>query len=388
MDQSLVQHKCVVTFNKIKMDIARPIQCIFKYKFELFSEKEVRTPAMFNVKHGKELQKIPYTCRTNTFIIPSKLKEASIQRCFENQLLDIKVFDLDLQIGNCKVNLNKIYNKESQNPRNRSFLEKLPIISEEATDTKSTIGAIEFLFVLIPEECIKCKHCEKIFKVSGILQHLAKIQKCKDSYSDEEMDVLKKNALKRYKKIKNQTAAERDFENYDPKKRAERHKRTYDSKKRAERYKRTYDKVKRKKQYEKDLSNIEQGEKIERLEEHRNNALKSAIEDESKVRERNRSLLSTTQQDYELWFNKFNKKDIPDEIQTKIKDIECSVVIFHQKFEQEIDKLTEKVDLAKQKYGGKIPFDNVGKDDFKEQSDLILNMYYSFFYGQPVLGSK
>jgi hypothetical protein len=385
MDQSLVQHKCVVTFNTIQIDIARPIQCIFKYKFELFSKKEVRTP-MFNVKPGKELQKIPYTCRRNTFIIPSKFKEVSIQHVLENQLLHIKVFDLDLHIGNCKVNLNRIYNKEYQ--QKRYFLEKLPITNEDETDTKRIIGAIEFSFVLVPEECIKCKQCEMIFKVSGILQHLAKKQKCKDSCSDEEMDALKKNALKRYKQIKNQRNAEREFEKYDPKERAKIHKRTYDAKKRSERHEGTYDKLKRRNKYEKDLNNIEQGEKIERLEEHRNNALKSAIEDESEARERNRYLLSTTQQDYELWVNKFNKKDIPDEIQTKIKDIECSVVNFHQKFEQEIDKLKEKVELAKQKYGGKIPFDDAGKEDFKEQSDVILKMYYSFFYGQPVLGSK
>ena len=381
MDQSLVQHKCVVRFNTIQIDIAKPIQCIFKYKFELFSEKEVRTP-MFIIKPGKELQKIPYACSTKTFIIPSKFKEVSIQQVLEDQLLNIKVFDLDLHIGNCKVNLYRIYNKESE--QKHYFLEKLPITNEDETDTKRIIGAIEFSFGLVPEECVKCKHCGLISKVSGILQHLAKKQKCKDSYSDEEMDALKKNALKRYKQIKNQRNAEREFESYDPKKRAEKHKRSYDAKKRAE----SYDKVKRRNKYEKHLSNIEQGEKIERLQEHRNNALESAMENESKARERNRCLLTNTQQDYQLWFNKFSKKDISDEIKTKLKDIEDSVVIFHQKFEQEIDKLTEKVDLAKQKHGGKIPFDDAGKDDFREQSSVIFDMYYSFFYGQPVLGSK
>ena len=381
MDQSLVQHKCVVRFNTIQIDTARPIQCILNYKFELFSEKEVRTP-MFIVKPGKELQKIPYTCSTNTFIIPSKFKEVSIQHALEYQLLNIKVFDLDLHIGNCKVNLYRIYNKESQ--QKRYFLEKLPITNEDDTDTKRIIGAIEFSFGLVPEECIKCKHCEMIFKVSGILQHLSKKQKCKDSYSDEEMDALKKNALKRYKQIKNQRNAEREFQNYDPKKRAEKHKRSYDAKKRAE----SYDKVKRRNKYEKHLSNIEQGEKIERLQEHRNNALESAMENESKARERNRCLLTNTQQDYQLWFNKFSKKDIPDEIKTKLKDIEDSVVKCYQKFEQEINKLEGRVELAKEKYGGKIPLDDAGKDDFREQSSVIFDMYYSFFYGQPVLGSK
>ena len=382
MDESLVQHKSVVRFNTIQIDIARPIQCIFKYKFELFSKKEVRTP-MFIVKPGKELQKIPYTCCTEkTFIIPSKFKEVNIQHVLENQLLNIKVFDLDLHIGNCKVNLNRIFNKESE--QKRYFLEKLPITNEDETDTKRIIGAIEFSFGLVPEECAKCKRCEMIFKVSGILQHLAKKQKCKDSYSDEEMDALKKNALKRYKQIKNQRNAEREFQNYDPKKRAKKHKLTYDAKKRAEQY----DKVKRRNKYEKHLSNIEQGEKIERLQEHRNNALESAMENESKARERNRCLLTNTQQDYQLWFNKFSKKDIPDEIKTKLKDIEDSAVKFYQKFEQEIDKLEGRVELAKEKYGGKIPLDDAGKDDFREQSSVIFDMYYSFFYGQPVLGSK
>ena len=382
MDESLVQHKSVVRFNTIQIDIARPIQCIFKYKFELFSKKEVRTP-MFIVKPGKELQKIPYTCCTEkTFIIPSKFKEVNIQHVLENQLLNIKVFDLDLHIGNCKVNLSRIFNKESE--QKRYFLEKLPITNEDKTDAKRIIGAVEFSFVLVPEECIKCKHCEKIFKVSGLLQHLAMKQKCKDSCSDEEMDALKKNALKRYKQIKNQRNAEREFQNYDPKKRAKKHKLTYDAKKRAEQY----DKVKRRNKYEKHLSNIEQSEKIERLEEHRNNALKSAMEDESKARERNKRLLSNTQQDYQLWFNKFNKKDIPDEIKTKLKDIEDSVVKFYQKFEQEIDKLKGRVELVKKKYGGKIPLDDAGKREFKEQSYMILEMYNSFFYGQPVLESK
>ena len=112
------------------------------------------------------------------------------------------------------------------------------------------------------------------------------------------------------------------------------------------------------------------------------------MENESKARERNRCLLTNTQQDYQLWFNTFSKKDIPDEIKTKLEDIEDSVVKFYQKFEREIDKLKGRVELAKQKHGGKIPLDDAGKDDFREQSSVIFDMYYSFFYGQPVLGSK
>ena len=110
MDENLVQHKFVVMFQSIKHSLAKPIDCIFKYKYELFSEEEIITAPTFKADPGNEFQEITIGC-SNTFIIHPQIKEASVKNSLENQILHIKVFDQDNHVGNSKVNLNRIYDQ-------------------------------------------------------------------------------------------------------------------------------------------------------------------------------------------------------------------------------------------------------------------------------------
>ena len=255
MDESLVQHKFVVMFQSIKHNLAKPIDCIFKYKYDLFSENEVITTPTFKVDPGNEFQEITKGC-SNTFVIHPNIKAASVKHSLENQILNIKIFDQDQHIGNSKVNLNRVYNEESQKLTNQSFWEELPISNEDTSDIERIVGTIELGFILFTEDHIRCKPCKRIFKLSGILKHIIQTKECQDRYSDEEINVLKQNAIKRRK----QKNVDREFQNYDPKKRAEKHKRTYDS----EKEKKSYNPKQRRMKYIKEKANEEEQAAIEK----------------------------------------------------------------------------------------------------------------------------
>ena len=73
------------------------IDCIFKYKCDLFSENEVITTPTFKVDPGNEFQEITKGC-SNTFVIHPNIKAASVKHSLENQILNIKIFDQDNQM--------------------------------------------------------------------------------------------------------------------------------------------------------------------------------------------------------------------------------------------------------------------------------------------------
>merc|ERR1712228_629288 len=83
---------------------------------------------------------------------------------------------------------------------------------------------------MIVDDCVCCKLCKRIFSKSAVLKHLVQITKCRNMYSDEEMQAFRDESRKR--RNKNQSMIRK----YDTDERSERHKKTYDPTKRAKKY--------------------------------------------------------------------------------------------------------------------------------------------------------
>ena len=227
MDETVQDHKFVISLEEIKLHSTKQIQCTIRYNYKLFSDTEVCT-SIFTINAQEDLpQKIPPS-GFNEYQIHSRIKESEIKDFLKNNPLVIRLFDENTEIGNFSVNLMRLYDKSSDKTKQQSFKEDIPIQEQNYSNNENVgepkiVGKMDCLFVLVKTECIPCKSCNKIFKVSGIQKHLSQRQDCKEGYNDEDIKALKENALKTRKKKQ----AARELQNYDPFKRAEKHQNHY-----------------------------------------------------------------------------------------------------------------------------------------------------------------
>ena len=227
MDETVQDHKFVISLEEIKLHSTEQIQCTIRYNYKLFSDTEVCT-SIFTINPQEDLpQKIP-SSGFNEYQIHSRIKESEIKDFLKNNPLVIRLFDENTEIGNFSVNLMRLYDKSSIKSKQQSFKEDIPIQEQNYSNNENVgepkiIGKMDCLFVLVKTECIPCKSCNKIFKVSGIQKHLSQRQDCKEGYNDGDIEALKENALKTRKKKQ----AARELQNYDPFKRAEKHQNHY-----------------------------------------------------------------------------------------------------------------------------------------------------------------
>ena len=227
MDETVQDHKFVISLEEIKLHSTKQIQCTIRYNYKLFSDTEVCT-SIFTINPQEDLpQKIP-SSGFNEYQIHSRIKESEIKDFLKNNPLVIRLFDENTEIGNFSVNLMRLYDKSSFKSKQQSFKEDIPIQEQNHSNNENVgepkiVGKMDCLFVLVKTECIPCKSCNKIFKVSGIQKHLSQRQDCKEGYNDEDIEALKENALKTRKKKQ----AARELQNYDPFKRAEKHQNHY-----------------------------------------------------------------------------------------------------------------------------------------------------------------
>ena len=92
------------------------------------------------------------------------------------------------------------------------------------------------------DDSIKCKGCPKSFKRHTILKHLSHVKKCKQLYSEDELNDM--NAT--FKKLSAIKKREKMRQNYDSVKRAQKYQKereNYTTKKSHEIYQRNKDKI-------------------------------------------------------------------------------------------------------------------------------------------------
>ena len=66
-EDSIVEHKFVVSLDEIKMDIDQPVECIIKYEYNLFCSYEVRTQPFSLHQEDSNFQAIPSVTLNKTF---------------------------------------------------------------------------------------------------------------------------------------------------------------------------------------------------------------------------------------------------------------------------------------------------------------------------------
>lgn len=230
-DESLFEHTIVVSLEHIKLQINEPALCTVRYKYSLFGSDEFIS-GTFPIKSGtNESQEIPPSGFWEHIIPPQAMNEGDLKTFLKKHPLSIKLFNENTHLGTVTIDLGRVYDPESQLRTQKSFKEYMNIMSTNA-EKVSIIGTMECLLVLVKESCTRCKCCSQIFKYSAIRKHISHSKKCKNTYSDEEMNVLISQSKKRKKEIE----LKRQRYNYDKDKRSEKHKKTYDPEKRKESY--------------------------------------------------------------------------------------------------------------------------------------------------------
>ena len=230
---ALLQYTFVVSLEKIHLKTKKQISCIVNYQYNLFCATEVSTGPECIPYNGDQTYTIPAENGFNMFNISPNLNRSDVEIHFKNYPLNLKVFDLNTHIGNCKVNLTQLFNDKAKtnSKHKRSIKEHFPISNLECNDI---IGTIEGLFALDENECIQCKSCKNVFRIATFLVHVKHKNNanCRAQYSKEEMQVLEMKSLK----MKKQKKSLQQWRKYDPVKRAELHKTTYDSVKRIKQH--------------------------------------------------------------------------------------------------------------------------------------------------------
>ena len=191
-DEPLIEHKMVVICQEIKIHLNEPARCTIRYKYPLFGPNEFVSDT-FPIKPGtNESQKIPPFWEH--IVPPNVMKEGDLKIFLKKHPLSIKLFENDRHLGTVTINLGRVYDPESQKRGQQSFKEYMNILS---TDAGKVIGTIECLLVLVKESCTRCKYCSKIKKNSAIRKHISQSTKCKNAYSEEEMNFLIKESKKK-----------------------------------------------------------------------------------------------------------------------------------------------------------------------------------------------
>ena len=209
----LLEHKFVISLQKIMLNSIKPTRCTLKYHYNLFTEDDVSTEP-FNVDVVEEWVKIPLT-GFNEFTIPRTLKESEVKNYLSKNILVIRLLDETTEIGITSINLLKLYNTQSYKFRQQSIKEEIVIENPE----RNGIGTIECLIVLLTQEYVTCKSCKKDFKRSGLRKHISQRPACEEGYGVDDLQVLKDESDQNNRKRKYKF----EFQNYDPVKRAQNH---------------------------------------------------------------------------------------------------------------------------------------------------------------------
>ena len=127
MDQTVKDHKFVISLEEIKLHSTKQIQCTIRYNYKLFSDTEVCT-SIFSINPEEDLpQKIP-SSGFNEHQIQSMMKESEIKDFLKNNPLVIRLFNENTEIGNFTVNLMRLYDessvKKTNNPSGRTYPSK------------------------------------------------------------------------------------------------------------------------------------------------------------------------------------------------------------------------------------------------------------------------
>ena len=246
-EESLIEHKIVVICQKIKIQLTKSARCTIRYEYPLFGSNEFISDTFPIKPLTNDSQEIPPFWEH--IVPPNLMNEGDLKTFLKNHHLSIKLFEKDTHLGTVTINLARVYDPESQKRNQQSFKEYMNIMS---SDAEKVIGTMECLIVLVKESCTRCKFCSKIKKDSVIRKHIGQSTKCKNAYSEEEMNFL----VNQSKKRKIQMDVTRNREKYDTKKR----KQYYDSKKRSERHKNTYDSKERNIRYQREKEEDEEFE--------------------------------------------------------------------------------------------------------------------------------
>jgi hypothetical protein len=242
----LVESTLVVSLQKVLLNIGKPIDCVLKYSFNHLGDSQKISTQPFSVIPGNT-QNVPASQDScHAFLFPSTKTKEEVQKCLEDTILQIELFDNLVHLGNAKIDLSRLYCDEAQKmlaagkrPDAVFFKDDFQILSTDTFKNEVTIGTLECLTALEEEPCTCCK-CGRVFKNKSLQKHIS-ASDCKKAFSEEEVTVLK-NKSKIQKKMKR---SEKEKSYYDPEKRAKKHIETYDPKKRAEKHKKEYDPIKR-----------------------------------------------------------------------------------------------------------------------------------------------
>ena len=224
------------------MKIDKPADCTIKYSYSMFGTKEFISPEFSITPGSNELQEID--AYWEHIIKPEKMNEADVKIYLGDNPIEFKVFEQDVCLGTVEVNLSKMYEPNPTMVYQYSINENLNIISKN----NHPIGSLDSNFVMLRENCVRCKGCNTINKISTIRKHIGQKKECKRGYSDEDMETLANQLKKRKKEVE----LFRQKKKYDPKMRSEKHEKLYQPEKRAEKHKNKYDQKKRSLVYEKE----------------------------------------------------------------------------------------------------------------------------------------
>ena len=286
-EDSIVEHKFVVSLNEIKLDIEKSVECIIKYEYNLFCSYEVCTQPFSLLQEDSNFQAIPQDCcpQQNFFISTLKLKEH-----LKSYPLKIRVYDKDILLGNSTMELCKVYSPEADKMWfGLRYMGEAAIIGSNDNE----IGRIKFLFVLETQDCIECKYCNEYFKESTIRKHAIHNKKCNIYYTEEDLKFLEEMANKR----RRQRRSQKHKNTYDPDKRSKIHKDTYDPKKQK------HDTIKRREKYIKEKAY----EKVEKETARKETLIKYKDSAEINAKERNQKYFGQTKCEFKDYCERVEK---------------------------------------------------------------------------------
>ena len=321
-EDSIVEHKFVVSLDEIKMDIDQPVECIIKYEYNLFCSYEVRTQPFSLHQEDSNFQAIPRDChpQQNFFISTPKIKDH-----LESYPLKIRVYDKDVLLGNSTLELCKVYSSEADKMWfGLRYMGDAAIIGSNDYE----IGRIKFLFVLETQDCIECKYCNEYFKESAIRKHAIHNKKCNIYYTEEDLKSLEDMANERRRHRRSQ----KHKNTYDPDKRSKIHK---DTKKQK------HDTIKRREKYKK--------EKAKKEEEAREKDIirKDKYDKEKWAKERNQTQFDQTKRQFKTYCQRVEEVlTLSVEAKEEIKKIHLEIEDLFITLDKEIDAVVEEAKNA------------------------------------------
>ena len=342
--ESLVEHKFVVSFDHIKMKIGKAADCNIKYSYSIFGTKEFISPEFSIAPGNDEFQEID--AYWEHIIKAEEMNGGQLKKFLDDNPMEIKVFEQNAHLGTVAINLSKLYEPNSTMVYQDSIKENLNIISEK----NHPIGSLDCLFILLRENCVRCKVCNKINKESSIRKHIGQKKECKRGYSEEDMKTL----ISQSKKRKNEVEVSRQNRKYDPKKRAEKHKNTYDKKKRSAVYEKEKIKMKASKEesWRKDLK-------------------KSLIEEEvKKAKEYNSDARDQSNKRFQCGLDIMKRLKIEGHSHKKVKDLNDQIESLSQFLEIEV--ILKEVNAVPTEGG----FGKIIREKFEEFNKKVCNQWH------------